>query len=504
MKSIYKISKLAGLLTFIFQTSLTSCKKLVEVNPPVTSTTGQSVFSDDATAIAALTGIYGSLSQASFNSSAALTGLSKFGGLSSDELSLWSGAGTTDMAYYTNSLAAPFGTGVVAGHEIWNICYPNIYRCNEVIERISNTQLLTSPVKKQLLGEAKFMRAFLYFYLVNLYGDVPLALQTDYKVNGLLARASKQKVYEQIISDLKDAQDLLSPIYLNGQLKPYTGISERIRPASWTATALLARVYLFTGDNIDAEKLASLIIDNSSTFSLSTLANVFLRSGLGNNKEAIWQLQPVNTNGATNNQTNYWNTEDGRFFVLTAAPAGVNGSHPVYLSASLLSAFEAGDARAVVGNWINKLVVGPATYYYPYKYKIGDPVNATAPSEYCTVFRLAEQYLIRAEARAQQNNISGALSDLNLIRARANLPGYTTTDQSQLLNAILHERQVELFTEWGHRWLDLKRTGKVDFVMNIVTPLKSNGDSWKTYQQWYPIPISDIQRNPNLIQNSGY
>jgi starch-binding outer membrane protein, SusD/RagB family len=71
-----------------------------------------------------------------------------------------------------------------------------------------------------------------------------------------------------------------------------------------------------------------------------------------------------------------------------------------------------------------------------------------------------------------------------------------------LLIAILHERQVELFTEWGHRWLDLKRTGNVNAVMSIVTP--SKGGTWQATDQLFPIPQGDIDKNPNIIQNSGY
>ena len=70
--------------------------------------------------------------------------------------------------------------------------------------------------------------------------------------------------------------------------------------------------------------------------------------------------------------------------------------------------------------------------------------------------------------------------------------------------AVLHERQVELFMELGHRWLDLKRSGSIDAVMNIVTPLKGNGAAWQSYQQLYPIPLNDIQKDPNLTQNTGY
>ncbi len=173
-------------------------------------------------------------------------------------------------------------------------------------------------------------------------------------------------------------------------------------------------------------------------------------------------------------------------------------SNPVYLSAFLLNSFEEGDKRK--NNWVGLTVVGTDSFYFPHKYKIGsygDPV-----SEYLMVLRLSEQYLIRAEARAHQGDFTGALEDLNTVRARAGLTEVTSTDKEQILDFILHERRVELFSEWGHRWLDLKRTGKVDDVMVDVTTKK--GGSWNTNWQLYPLPLSDLQKDMNLTQNMGY
>jgi hypothetical protein len=119
------------------------------------------------------------------------------------------------------------------------------------------------------------------------------------------------------------------------------------------------------------------------------------------------------------------------------------------------------------------------------------------------VFRLAEQYLIRAEARAQQDNLIEAISDLDVLRNRAGIsliknttPGISKTN---LLLAIEKERQVELFAEWGHRWLDLKRTNRADIVL---APTKSK---WSKDDTLYPIPTSEFNKNPRLgDQNPGY
>ncbi len=467
------------------------CKKILEVDPPTTSITGASVYNTDATAIAVLTNMYATLSSAQFYTPVGITTLSMYAGLSADEFTLWSGV--TDakkIAYYTNSLSA--NANVNTGAEYWD--FTTIYKCNEAISQLTATSSLTPAVKKQLLGEAKFLRAFFNFYMVNLYGDIPLITSTDYKENTLLTRSPKAKVYQQIISDLLESQNLLSQSYLNGSLLPYAaGTVERVRPTTWAATSLLARVYLYAGEWVNAEAQATTIINNSTLFSLSTLNNAFLKASLGNN-EAIWQLQPVTSGTITNTQDGYY------FMIPTTGPN--NNSLPgnnIYLSDTLLKSFETNDQRKTIGNWVNSRTIGTVTYYYPYKYKASSAAGVT---EYSMVLRLAEQYLIRSEARAQLNNIAGAQSDLNTIRTRAQLGSTTASDKNTLLSAILHERQVELFSELGHRWLDLKRTGNVDAVMSVVTPRK--GGVWSSYQQLYPVKYSDILTAPNLTQNLGY
>jgi hypothetical protein len=182
------------------------------------------------------------------------------------------------------------------------------------------------------------------------------------------------------------------------------------------------------------------------------------------------------------------------------------------LTKFLLNTFDTADQRAALGNWINRTIYNSSstskdTAYYVFKYKVANSTGVTsvaAMTEYFMVLRLAEQYLIRAEARAQQNNIGGAQSDLNIIRTRAGLPNTTSSTKDDLLSAILNERRHELFCEWGHRWLDLKRTGKVDAVMSVITPLKANGLPWQSYQQLYPLQKSELDRAPNLTQTPGY
>lgn len=456
---------------------LSSCRKFITIDAPVTSINSANVYTNDATAAAVLTNIYSKLSNDNSTSVLGLGSFSIFTALSGDELKLYNLSFTNFQPYYQNDLTETTSS-------FWQSIYPTVFVINAAIEAVSHSSSLTVAVQKQLLGEARFMRAFCYFYLVNLYGDVPLVTTTDYKINAALPRTSAVKVYEQILIDLKAAQDLLSESYLSADAK--TATQERVRPTKWAATALLARVYLFTKDYKNAEAEASAVINNSSLFKLSNLNDVFLK----NSDEAIWQLQPVGVLTASN-------TGDGAYYILPETGPD-NDNYPVYMNGLLANSFEAGDQRRI--NWVDSVVADNITYYYAYKYKIGR-VDLPA-TEYVMVLRLAEQYLIRAEARTQLGNTAGAKNDLNMIRTRAGLPGTSALTPSALLTAIVQERRAELFTEWGHRWLDLKRTSSIDAVMAIATAEK--GGAWKTTAQIFPIPLSDLQKDLHLTQNPGY
>lgn len=483
------------LITWLVTVTLTGCTKLVEVDPPATSLVSDAVFTANETAISAITGVYSQMSNAYEAIEPSLLNLSLVAGLSADELTLSSdNAGL--LAYYTNRLTSSPALSI----DYWrNIYSPYIYISNVAIKQLekattyeqnSQVSLLNEGTRKQLLGEMQFFRAFCYFYLVQLYGDVPLLLTPDYIENSTNGRTSKALVYEQMIKDLLAAQANLNSAYVEADVITTKNTSARIRPIKGAATALLARIYLYNGNYAAAEQQALTLIQNTNQYRLVGVDSIMRV----NNPEAIWQLQSV-VDGR--------NSHEGWFFVLpeTGPTTGANTSNPVYLNRRFLDVFETGDIRKM--SWINSVTVDGVQYYYPYKYKSAQLYAEI--TEYTTVFRLAEQYLICAEARARMNNLSGADSMLNVIRRRAGLAGVSFGSQEEVIKSIMHERQVELFTEWGHRWFDLKRTGMVDAVMEKETPLKG-GSSWMSYQQLCPIPISDIQLIPALRgqQNPGY
>lgn len=501
MTNMKKVSKNSGLshvykkiliemnyyFLILLLTTAIGCKKFVEVPAPTSSISSASVFTNNLSAIAAVTNIYtGLVSNGPLSNN--LPGVSGIAGLSADELDLYSGNTNTTLGfYYTNNLSVTNGVG----GDFWSTTYAMIYQSNSIIEGLNNSSTLTPAVKQQLLGEAKFSRALGYFYLINLYGDVPLALTTDYTVNSNLSRTSAAQVYIQIISDLNEAKGALSANFLDATLSTIT--DERVRPTKWAASALLARVYLYTKNWNEANNEATNIINNTGSFGLVDLDNVFLK----NSQEAIWQMQPINQG---------LNTLDGFTFVIPNT--GPNGNQCITVSNTLLNSFEVNDQRK--NHWIGTVNVGLTTYSFPYKYKVMTNQNvATAGdmTEYEMVLRLGEQYLIRSEAEANGagGGLAAAIADLNAIRKRAGLANYSgAQDQASVLSAIYKERRVELFSEWGHRWLDLKRTGKVDAVMGIGGASAAKGGTWSTNQQLYPIPLSEIKADPKLVQNPGY
>jgi hypothetical protein len=480
----YKI-RLTYISLLLFGFATVNCKKWVSISPPETSISNANVYDNDNTAIAVQTGIYSNMMSPNSLTGGGIIDMSFYPALSADELTLWPGNNNQlYSAYYTNLLT----NQNTSYADFWNAIYPMIYVTNSAIEGLNASTNLTPAIKQQLLGEAEFMRSFCYFYLVNLYGDVPLVLTSNYLINATVARTPQAQVWQQIINDLKSAQSLLSPQYLDGTL--LNSSAGRLRPTKWAAIALLARAYLYTGQWSNAISEADSIINNNSLFSLDTLNGVFLASST----EAIWQLQPVVLG---------WNTPDAQIFIIPTT--GVSTQWPVYLSTNLLNSFEPGDLRR--SDWVDSIAIGANTYFYPYKYKI-NAYNASV-TEYEMVLRLGEQYLIRAEAEAEMNDLSDAAIDVNTIRTRAQLPNLLNdiaSSQSSLLAAIQHERQVELFTEWGNRWLDLKRTNTINAVMGSpgnAYQNKANG-YWNPDWQLYPISLSQLQHDNYLVQNPGY
>lgn len=453
----HKLSSALILLLSFFQFS---CKKFVDVKLPPNLLSSETLFTDEKTADAAVAGIYSQVQI--LNLSMCNGGLSLYPGLSADEFYTTSTTATA-AAFSTNSLLPDNGTVTT---NFWAISYKCIYQANLILENLGASPGLSNSVKQRLSGEVKCLRAFFYFYLVNLFGDVPLVTTSDYRVNAVMPRTPVIAVYQLIKNDLEEAKVLLQA---NG------AVLNKGRVNKFMATALLARVYLFTQEWGKAEVLATELIASSSFILATNLNSIFP----GSSSEVIWQLIRDNAN-----------TAEGTAFIPSSSTR-----IPAYaLRDELLNSFENGDLRKTA--WVNSNFISGTRYYYPYKYKVRTSSTVT---EYNCILRLAEQYLIRAEARAEQNKINEGLADLNIIRNRAGLANIVAATKDELINLIIKERRIELFAEWGHRWFDLKRKGMADAVLGPV-----KGNSWSAEDQLYPIPETSIESNPFLIQNPGY
>lgn len=450
---------------------ISSCKKMLDVpdNLPGQLVTDK-VFTDSIGAVNGVVGIY---NQAFIGASPLNGDLSVYPSLSADDIT---SSSTYYQPVYNNQLTPGDELNKTGSTgNIWNSFYGNtmIYQTNAVMEALAASKNLSASLKDQLTGECEFVRALSYFYLTNLYGAVPLAVSPDYTINNRLPRSTSDQVYEQIIKDLTDASSRLSVKY------PSAG---RARPNKYVAIALLSRVYLYREQWKKADSLASIII-SAGPYSMETLDRVFVA---GNN-EAIWQ-------GLITGYYSYA-TGDGSNFVPYSS-----GAIPTFtLRDTLINSFEAGDLRKT--QWTAFNTVNGKDYYYPYKYKnlSGRQVNGRV--EVQVPLRLAEQYLIRAEARIQLDNLNGAADDIYAVRVRAGLGKPTVISKDALMAAIVHERQTEFFCEWGNRWLDLNRWKIVSKTMNAVKPGQWPADG---HAALYPVSLEQMNLNPGWIQNPGY
>ncbi|TKC55172.1 RagB/SusD family nutrient uptake outer membrane protein [Pedobacter hiemivivus] len=477
MKIKRNINTYGGLIALMVLVCF-SCKKMISVPDPADTITTSKVFATDDQATSAMAGVYSQMINSggggNIYGSFACGYSTLRAGFSSDEL-IDISAGPNPISLFKEESSI-----------LWTTAYKAIYGANDVIEGISasTAPTLKDPVRIRLTAEAKFVRAFSYFYLVNFFGDVPLALTVDFNQTARMKRTPKPEVYVQIVKDLEDARAALGIDFSSSK------INARIRPNKWAATALLARVYLFTGDYQNAAALAGEVISQTSLFQLKDdLNEVFLT----NSTEAIWQLQQNDPTGTTG-----FATPEGYSFLHNIS---FTGEYRIRFSDELIQNFENHDKRKI--DWTIRIIKNGKTLYSPYKYKKGFNEISSPLTEYYMVLRLAEQYLIRAEARALGGgDLRLAIDDLNVVRHRAGLDDLPATlSKAEVIAAIEKERRTELFGEWGHRWFDLKRTGRAHDVLSVL----QRKQPWLGDEQFlYPIPEAEIRANNNLSQNPGY
>lgn len=457
MKTIYTIAQY--LMLAVFMLSISSCEKFVHVELPSSQLTNVAVFDNMTTANAAMAGLYVKLRNEGMLRGG--SGISYNLGLYTDELDYYQLSPTS--RFYSNTLVATdFSVA-----DMWNQTYSHIYAANAIIEGIANSVNLPETGRKQLRGESLFIRGLLHLNLLNIYGDIPYITTTDYLENSRVKRMSDNDVYDAVINDLKEASSLLPEDYVT---------AERVRPNRSAALAVLARAYLYHKQYANALISSSAVISNSLYVWENDVTKTFLKGSTS----TIWQFMP-------NSSIDYTLESNA---ILTNRPS------LVALTPELINAFGAGDKRKL--NWIGSVTIGTETWYYAYKYKHDQKVGGNT-TEYSIILRLAEQYLIRAEAKLMSGDLEGSKDDLNVIRRTAGLSNTPALTAEELLTDIIKQRRFELFTEFGQRFFDLKRTGRLDAELGTKKP------GWNVNDRLWPIPEKELLANPNLNpQNPGY
>ncbi|WDF76776.1 RagB/SusD family nutrient uptake outer membrane protein [Mucilaginibacter sp. AW1-7] len=356
----------------------------------------------------------------------------------------------------------------------WDSGYNTIGVCNTVL---ANLNLVISTDKAGVEGEARFLRGMTYFDLARAFGRawndgspttnlaVPLVLTPTTTIAGIqkVKRNTVAEIYAQAIADLKIAEANLP--------------NKSTYASSAAASAVLARIYLTQENYAQAEVEASKIIDGGAYSLIEHFADEFQHpdqaTRVFNTAEDIFAIQISNQSGFNALNEVY-------------ASSDYAGRGETYINQQHFDRYEAGDDRA------NEFTDDPFTTKFNNAF--GNVVT----------IRLAEIYLIRAEARIKKAvpDLVGAAADINKVRNRAGLANTAAVSATALFNAVKQERRVELPFE-GFRLGDLKRyketTRSVDGDGNTVETF-----DWDSPKLVFPIPKREIDANSNLVQNPGY
>lgn len=454
------IIKIIYVYSFLFCSSYISisCEKLIDVDLPNNQIASNEVFNDLQTANSALAALNADIMT---NSAISGVNLDAALGVYTDELDEFSATITPTRELYLNQQTDTNQTV----YSIWVSSYKHIYTANAIIEGVEKSTGIATSDKKYLKGEALFIRTLMFFYLNQLFGDIPYPETTDYTINQIIKKTSSNQALEKMKYDLEQVLILLSDDYRN---------SERIFPNKMAARLLLAKICMVQQEWIQAEQLLK-EITQSSIYALETdITKVFLKSG----KHILWQLKPANSTSLK---------QATLYYFANAKPSSYS------LSNNLVNSFSLNDLRKQ--HWMAVVSYNGETWYRAEKYKNRDNTNT---NEYSIIFRLEESYLLLSETLARENKLAESLIYLNAIRQRSGLSPVNDLNQIDLLNEILLENRREFFTETGHRFLDLKRMDKLNLLVNV----KPN---WKEFHKLWPVPQSELLLNSNLKpQNTGY
>jgi hypothetical protein len=488
----YKIAVIA--LGILMSVGLMSCEDYLDRAPKGELTSGN-FFQDELQATQAVNAIYSHLRN--FNVHVfSYIGITD---IASDDADKGSVPGDGGFLQDINDFT--FDANNTAVNGIWAGYFQGVFRANQVIENVPEIDM-DEELKTRLIGEARFLRAYFYFFLIRTYGDLPLIERPLNPDEYKQPRVSKDLIYEFIEEDLSFAAANLPE-------KSEYPASELGRATSGAAKAFLAKVHLFQNEYQEALALAQEVISSGEYELYPDYEEIFRKAG-EHSSESIFEVSTValeageggsqfnEVQGIRGNPNNGW---------------GFNGP-----SDDLMAAYEENDPR-LVATIINEGDTLPSGEVVMPDPNMGDsarfsrkawlperpPAGFGNSGANIRLFRYADLLLIAAEAANETGNPTLALEYLNKIRERARqgdesiLPDVTVTAQGELRTAIYRERRVELAME-QHRYFDLVRQGRAQAVFAAL------GIAWiPGKHEVYPVPQSEIDISGGKInQNPGY
>ena len=404
----------------------------------------------------------------------------------------------------------------------WPVFYQAIGAANAAENALTKISITNQQKANELEAEARIIRAFCYYHLVRIFGDIPYIGEyaSDPWAIANISKTPASEVYEYIIEDCKFAEQNLPD--------RYTG-DIRCRPSKGSAKTMLASIYLTLGNWAEAARYAEEVINNRNTYGYALMPDFTDNWRLnpeGDVQEFVWSIDFY---GGVDDDL--WGcmtcVRDSRMFGRDGS-LGLGGWSVVVPSRGYYALFDEGDHR-MEATFILEAIhddgmkpytdfTWPRIHYGKYQWPgpRADGEGRYSGRNY-TFFRFAELYLIAAEALAEVNNgpTPQALGYLNAIRERARFGGTVPADypsgmsKGDFINAVLKERMLEYGGEFT-RWWDIVRRdlGNEAFGPNSIeqNPARvTNNPLWgPTKKYLLPIPQSEIDKNPNLTQNAGY
>lgn len=410
---------------------------------------------------------------------------------------------TTDNAYiqWTSPTTSEFEcdevrltSANIEVNTVWNLSFKTIVRSNTVLDRIDDTELSES-VKRQYKGESYFLRAYNYFNLVRLFGELPLiegVFNSPEEIQTFdMTRRPVSEVYSLIISDLEQASTLLQGIELS-----------KSRASAGAAEALLGKVYL-TQKNYPGAISSLISVIESGDYSLQDDYGTMFTNNNDELPESIFEIKYISGNiGEGNNFSRLFTPPS---FNAAIFPNNMNGSGRIVPTLDVRASYEEGDLRRELSIKDSLLLLDGTYEQLQYGLKFVDfTVGLSGDGGInFTPLRYADVLLMYAEALNESDRTDEAYPYINATRNRAGLDDLSGLSKEEFALALEHERRVEFLSE-GQRWFDLLRTGRTIEVINSY--FQSIGANFSVTEEelLMPLPQRELDIDPNLEQNPGY